>query len=224
MMTWKQHFTSSVGKKLVMSFTGLFLISFLVIHVYLNAQIFLPDGKEKFLAGAHFMGTNAVTRILEVGLVLGFLLHIIQGLMLWSQNSKKRSAGRYAVKAGNATSKWYSRSMGLLGTIVLLFLIMHTSHFWIPNRANQFMTGEEIDLYEKMRITFQNPVVVVLYVLGCISLAFHLVHGFYSAFQTLGMGTARYKAIIRNTGIAFSIIVPILFALMPIAFYLHWIE
>ncbi|MES2480224.1 MAG: succinate dehydrogenase cytochrome b subunit [Bacteroidota bacterium] len=220
-MTWKQHFTSSVGKKLVMAFTGLFLIGFLVIHVYLNAQIFLPDGKEKFLAGAHFMGTNAVTRILEIGLVAGFLLHIIQGLMLWNQNAKKRSAGRYAVSAGNATSKWYSRSMGLLGTIVLLFLIMHTSHFWIPNRANQFTTGEEIDLYEKMQIVFENPIVVALYVLGCASLCFHLVHGFYSAFQTLGMGTSKYKTAIRNTGIAFSIIVTIMFALMPIAFHFN---
>lgn len=223
-MTWKQRFTSSVGKKLVMAFTGLFLISFLLIHVYLNAQIFLPDGKEKFLAGAHFMGTNAVTRILEIGLVLGFVLHIVQGLMIWRQNSKRRSQGRYAVKAGNATSKWYSRSMGLLGTIVLLFLIMHTAHFWIPNRANQFVTGEEIDLYEEMKIVFQSPFVVALYIAGCISLAFHLVHGFYSAFQTLGMGTARYKTMIRNVGIAFSIIVPLLFALMPLAFFLQWIQ
>ena len=222
-MTWKQHFTSSVGKKLVMAFTGLFLIGFLLIHVYLNAQIFLPDGKEKFLAGAHFMGTNPLTRILEFGLVAGFILHIIQGLMLWSQNKKRRSAGRYAVSAGNATSKWYSRSMGLLGTLVLLFLIMHTAHFWIPNRSSQFTTGKEIDLYEKMREVFQNPVVVALYVLGCLSLAFHLVHGFYSAFQTLGMGTAKYKSIIRNVGIAFSIIVPLIFALMPIAFYLGWV-
>lgn len=220
-MTWKQHFTSSVGKKLVMAFTGLFLILFLMVHMYLNAQIFLPDGKEKFLAGAHFMGTNPLTRILEIGLVIGFLLHIIQGLMLWAQNKKKRSAGRYAVSAGNATSKWYSRSMGLLGTIVLLFLIMHTSHFWIPNRTNQLMTGEEIDLYEKMALVFQSPVVVALYLLGCASLSFHLVHGFYSAFQTLGMGTSKYKPIIRNVGIAFSIIVPLIFALMPIAFHFN---
>lgn len=220
-MTWKQHFTSSVGKKLVMAFTGLFLIVFLVIHVYLNAQIFLPDGREKFLAGAHFMGTNALTRIAEIGLVIGFFLHIVQGLMLWSQNAKKRSAGRYAVKAGNATSKWYSRSMGLLGTLVLLFLIMHTAHFWIPNRANQFQTGEEIDLYEKMQIVFENPIVVALYVLGCASLCFHLVHGFYSAFQTLGMGTSKYKSLIRNAGIAFSIIVTFMFALMPIAFHFN---
>lgn len=224
MMTWKQHFTSSVGKKLVMAFTGLFLISFLIIHVYLNAQIFLPDGQAKFDAGAHFMGTNPITRILEFGLVAGFLLHIIQGLMLWRQNAAKRSVGRYAVKAGNATSKWYSRSMGLLGTLVLLFLIMHTAHFWIPNRANQFATGAEIDLYGKMKETFQSPVVVALYVAGCISLCFHLIHGFYSAFQTLGMGTPRYKTVIRNAGIAFSVIVSIMFALMPIAFYAGWIS
>lgn len=224
MMTWKQHFTSSVGKKLVMAFTGLFLISFLIIHVYLNAQIFLPDGRAKFDAGAHFMGTNPITRILELGLVAGFLLHIIQGLMLWRQNAAKRSVSRYAVKAGNATSKWYSRSMGLLGTLVLLFLIMHTAHFWIPNRANQFATGAEIDLYDKMKETFQNPIVVALYVAGCISLCFHLVHGFYSAFQTLGMGTPRYKSAIRNIGIAFSVIVSIMFALMPIAFYAGWIS
>lgn len=220
-MTWKQHFTSSVGKKLVMAFTGLFLIGFLVIHVYLNAQIFLPGGREKFDAGAHFMGTNPVTRILEFGLIAGFLLHIIQGLMLWSQNSKKRSAGRYAVKAGNATSKWYSRSMGLLGTLVLLFLIMHTAQFWIPNRASQFTTGEEIDLYGRMQETFQNGFIVALYVLGCLSLCFHLVHGFYSAFQTLGMGTSKYKSIIRTAGIAFSVIVMIMFALMPIAFHFN---
>lgn len=220
-MTWKQRFTSSVGKKLVMAFTGLFLILFLIVHMYLNAQIFLPDGKEKFEAGAHFMGTNPLTRILEIGLVIGFALHIIQGLMLWSQNNKKRSAGRYAVKAGNATSKWYSRSMGLLGTIVLLFLIMHTAHFWIPNRASQFTTGEELPLYDRMQEIFQNPIVVALYILGCASLCFHLVHGFYSAFQTLGMGTSKYKTIIRNVGIAFSIIVTLIFALMPIAFHFN---
>jgi succinate dehydrogenase / fumarate reductase cytochrome b subunit len=98
---------------------------------------------------------------------------------------------------------------------------MHTAHFWIPNRASQFTTGNELPLYERMQETFQNPIVVALYVLGCISLAFHLVHGFYSAFQTLGMGTAKYKTIIRNVGIAFSIIVPLIFALMPIAFYFN---
>lgn len=220
-MSWKQHFTSSVGKKLVMSFTGIFLITFLIIHCYINAQIFWFDGGDKFNEAAHFMGTNPVIRILEFGLVAGFLLHIIQGLMLASQNNSKRSV-KYAMKTG-ATSKWYSRSMGLLGTLILLFLILHTSQFWIPNRASQFATGEELNLYTRMADTFQNLWVVIIYVLGCVSLGFHLAHGFYSSFQTLGLGTPKYKAIIRSVGVAFSIIVPLIFALMPVAFYMGWV-
>ncbi len=221
-MSWKQHFTSSVGKKLVMSFTGLFLILFLIVHCYVNAQIFWFDSGVKFNEAAHFMGSNPVIRITEIGLVVGFILHIVQGLMLWAQNKSKRTT-KYAMKTG-ASSKWYSRSMGLLGTLVLLFLIIHTSHFWIPNRAEQFATGEELNLYVRMNDTFQHLWVVVLYVLGCISLGFHLAHGFYSAFQTLGMGTPKYKKIIRNIGIGFSIIVPLIFALMPIAFYMGWMN
>jgi len=222
-MNWKQAFTSAIGKKLVMSFTGIFLISFLVIHCYINALIFLPNGIEKYLEAGHFMGTNFIVRTMEIGLFAGIILHIIQGLMLWSQNRKKRTT-RYAVSAGNQTSKWYSRSMGLLGTLILLFLVMHLSHFWVPNRYEQHLgSGHEINLYEKMETVFTNPIVVIAYVLGCISLAYHLVHGFYSAFQTLGLGMPRYKSIIRTVGIGFSIIVPLIFALMPIAFFLEWL-
>ncbi len=221
-MSWKKHFTSSIGKKLVMSFTGLFLIAFLIVHVYVNAQIFWFDGGEKFNEAAHFMGSNPIIRITEIGLVVGLLLHIIQGIMLTAANRKKRST-RYAVHKTSETSKWYSRSMGLLGTIVLLFLVVHASQFWIPNRASQFATGEELNLYTMMQETFQQVWVVILYLLGCGSLAFHLAHGFYSAFQTLGWGTPKYKAILRNAGYAFSILVPLLFALMPIAFYMGWL-
>jgi len=220
-MNWKHYFTSSIGKKLVMGFTGLFLITFLIVHCYVNAQIFWMDGGVKFDEAAHFMGTNPVIRIVEIGLVAGFLLHIIQGLMLWAQNSKKRNT-RYAVYKTSQTSKWYSRSMGLLGTLVLLFLVIHTSKFWIPNRASQFAGHGELPLYSKMHFAFDTPLMVAIYILGCLSLAFHLVHGFYSAFQTLGMGTPKYKKMIRNTGIAFSIIVPLIFALMPVAFYMNW--
>jgi succinate dehydrogenase / fumarate reductase cytochrome b subunit len=223
MMTWKQHFTSSVGKKLVMSFTGISLIAFLIVHCYINALVFLPNGIEKYLEAGHFMGTNFIVRTMEIGLFVGIILHIVQGLMLWSQNRSKRST-RYAVTAGNQTSKWYSRSMGLLGTLILLFLVMHLSHFWVPNRYEQHLgSGFEINLYEKMETVFSNVFVVIIYVLGCLSLAYHLMHGFYSAFQTLGLGTNRYKAIIRNIGYGFSIIVPLIFALMPIAFYLEWL-
>lgn len=206
-----------------MGFSGLFLILFLIVHCYINAQIFWNDGGEKFDEAAHFMGTNFVIRTIEIGLVFFLVLHIVQGLMLWAKNRSRRSS-RYAVSAGNATSKWYSRSMGLLGTLILIFLVIHTSKFWIPNRASQTMGNGELPLYDMMKEEFQYLWVVIIYILGCISLAWHLVHGFYSSFQTLGLTTNKYKGIIKGIGIAFSIIVPLIFALMPIAFYLHWIE
>lgn len=222
-MSWKNAFNSSVGKKIQMALTGLFLVLFLVVHCYVNAMIFWNDGGEKFTEAAHFMGTNVVIRITEIGLFAFLILHIVQGLKLWAQNRSRRNT-RYAVSAGNATSKWYSRSMGILGTLILLFLILHISAFWAPNRASQTMGNGELDLYTMMKEAFQSLFVVVIYVLGCISLAWHLVHGFYSAFQTLGLAMNKYKSIINMVGVAFSIIIPLIFALMPIAFYLHWIE
>ena len=222
-MSWKNYFSTSVGKKIQMSLTGIFLITFLIVHCYINAQIFWNDGGAEFDKLAHFMGTNPVIRTIEIGLFAFLILHIVQGLMLWSRNRSKRTS-RYAVSAGNATSKWYSRSMGLLGTLILLFLILHISMFWAPNRASQTIGNGELNLYHMMKDEFQNVAIVIVYVLGCISLAWHLMHGFYSAFQTLGLTTNKYKSIISAIGVGFSIIVPLVFALMPIAFYLHWIE
>jgi succinate dehydrogenase / fumarate reductase, cytochrome b subunit len=223
-MKWFIQFvTSSLGKKLIMALTGLFLISFLVIHCTINAMIFLNDGGETFSHWGHFMGTNPIIRTLEIGLVVGFLAHIIQGLLLWKENRAARPA-RYKVVTPPPNSKWYSRSMGLLGTLLLLFLIMHTAHFWIPNRSSQFTTGEELPLYKLMFDVFSNPVVVVLYVLGCISLLWHLLHGFWSAFQTLGFNHQKYNGLINFLGTAFAIVVPLIFALMPIAIYFQWIQ
>jgi succinate dehydrogenase / fumarate reductase cytochrome b subunit len=229
-MTWKQVFTSSVGKKLVMGFTGLFLILFLVVHVSLNACIWANDGGEMFNKGAHFMGANWVPRILEIGLFLGLILHIVQGLMLEASNRSKRKVG-YAVSYGNRGSKWYSRSMGLLGVLILIFLISHLSHFWIPNRSAQGFVGleGEIDLYAKMKDTFsgnswQVVVTILIYVLGCGALGYHLAHGFQSAFKTLGVHNKKWHKIIYVAGLAFSIIVPLMFALMPLSFHLGWIS
>lgn len=210
-----------------MGITGISLVAFLVVHCYVNALIFMPDGYHKYEAAAHFLGTNPITRTAEIGLFVGIILHIIQGLMLTAQNRSKRSV-QYAVQSGanNSNKKkstWYSRSMGLLGTIILLFLIMHLWHFWGPNRYQQLMEGHEKNLYAEMELVFQNPLVVLLYVLGCISLAYHLLHGFWSAFQTLGLATAKYTGIIRGVGTAFSIIVPLIFIAMPLSFYFGWL-
>jgi succinate dehydrogenase / fumarate reductase cytochrome b subunit len=223
-MTWKQVFTSSVGKKLVMGFTGIFLILFLIIHVGLNACIWANDGGKMFNTGAHFMGANVVPRILEIGLFAGLILHIVQGLMLEFSNRSKRGIA-YASDYGNRGSKWYSRSMGILGTLILLFLILHMSDFWFPNRAHQnFVLGEEIDLYAKMKVTFSELWVVIVYVLGCLSLGYHLAHGFQSAFKTMGVHNKRYHQMLTSIGYCFSVIITLAFAMMPLSFYLGWLN
>ena len=221
-------FTSSVGKKLVMGFTGIFLILFLIVHVGLNACIWANDGGEMFNKGAHFMGSNLIPRILEIGLFVGLLLHIVQGYMLTIQNKKARSVG-YAVSYKDG-SKWYSRSMAILGSLILIFLSVHLSNFWFPNRSAQGLSlGGEIDLYAKMRETFSGAdittiITIVIYLLGCGALGYHLAHGFQSAFKTLGVHNKRYHQMLAAIGFGFSIIVCLAFAMMPLSFYFGWIQ
>lgn len=234
-MKWSELFTSSVGKKIIMGLTGLFLITFLVVHAGINACIWANDGGEMFNKAAHFMGSTIVIRIVEVGLFVIFFVHIIQGYVLSAKNAGTRTVS-YAVGYGKG-SKWYSRSMGLLGTLILLFLIMHIYHFWTPSRLGgiasihslepvTYQDGKEIhNLYAEMLKVFQGNIwIVILYVAGCISLAYHLAHGFQSAFRTLGLHNNRYIIIIQATGYGFSIIVPLVFAMMPISIYLLWVS
>ena len=228
-MKWSELFTSSVGKKWVMGLTGIFLILFLIVHVGLNACIWALDGGVMFNKAAHFMGSNAVPRILEIGLFAGILTHLFQGWTLEWQNRNKRKKG-YAVPMGNKGSKWYSRSMGILGTLLFLFLVMHINHFWVPSRITglepMLIDGKEYhNLYGEMLKVFQdNLLVVSLYVLGCISLFWHLLHGFQSAFRTLGVTNPRYLSLIEATGAGFSLIVSSAFAMMPISMYLGWVN
>jgi succinate dehydrogenase / fumarate reductase, cytochrome b subunit len=234
-MKWSEFFTSSVGKKFVMAFTGLFLITFLVIHVGINACIFADllddsDNGEMFNKAAHFMGASYVIRLAEIGLFAGILLHIVQGYMLELQNRARRKQG-YAVSMGSQGSAWYKKSMGLLGTLILLFLVIHISHFWVPSRITYAETLNETsyngiemhDVFSKMVDVFQNPVVVIIYLLGCFSLAWHLLHGFQSSFRTIGVHNKKWVAIVKSAGIGFSIIVPLVFALMPVSIYLGWV-
>jgi len=227
-MKWSEFFTSSVGKKFIMSLTGISLIAFLVVHVGINACIWANDGGETFNKASHFMGTNVIIRILEVGLFAGLILHIVQGLVLEVQNRSRRKTG-YAVKLGNRGSKWYSRSMGLLGTLLLFFLVMHLSHFWVPSRFADLPTvdidGKEIaNQYADIIRVFQSPLVDILYILGCASLLYHLLHGFQSAFRTLGVPNGKYINIIRVVGYAFAVLVSVAFAMMPVSVYLEWIS
>ncbi len=211
-----------------MSLTGIFLISFLVVHVGINACIWANDGGQMFNLAAHFMSATVVIRILEVGLFVGLILHIMQGLVLEFQNRSRRKNG-YAVPLGNKGSKWYSRSMGLLGTLLLFFLIVHLSEFWGPSRFTDLPTtnynGKEVaDQYAEIIRVFQNPVVVAFYILACLSLLYHLLHGFQSAFRTLGVPNGKYISLVKTTGVGFSVIVSLAFAMMPISVYLGWIS
>jgi succinate dehydrogenase / fumarate reductase, cytochrome b subunit len=225
-MNWSAIFTSSVGKKIVMAITGLFLISFLVIHVGLNACIYAMDGGDMFNRAAHFMGSHWVIRAMEIVLFAGILLHVFQGYALEAKNRSTRKQG-YQVNLGERGSKWYSRSMGLLGTLLLLFLVLHIKHFWVPSRITglEEVAGKDYhNLFAEMVEVFQNPVVVIIYVVGCISLAYHLMHGFTSAFRTLGVHNSRYVKLIRSIGNGFSILIPLVFASMPIAIYFGWVR
>lgn len=222
-MTWKAFFTSSIGKKFVMGFTGIFLILFLIVHVGVNACIFLNDGGETFNAAAHFMSHNWIVRFLEVGLFAGIIAHIVQGFALWRQNAAARPVN-YAVKKDKENSTWYSRSMGLLGTLLLLFLIMHLAHFWVGTKAALYVTGEDHNMYEEMKVVFAEWYWVALYLAGVISLGWHLLHGFQSAFQTLGVHHKKYTPIIQALGTGYSILIPLVFALMPLAFHFGWID
>ncbi len=227
-MTFKQLFTSSIGKKFTMGLTGLFLISFLVIHCTVNSMIFFNDGGEMFNTWAHFMSHNYIVRFLEIGLFAGLIIHIIQGLLLVKQNNAARPV-KYSVNAASTNSKWYSRSMGLLGTLLLFFLILHISKFFVNTKVALYGNGGANDasynLYEEMKIYFsENLWAVIAYIAGVISLFWHLLHGFSSAFQTMGINHKRYTPIIQTAGMLYSVIVCILFILMPVAFYLGWIS
>lgn len=204
-----------------MGLTGLFLILFLIVHCGVNALVFLEDDGEMFNKAAHFMGTNFFIRVGEVVLFIGLIWHIVQSLLVTLTNRKARPMG-YAINKNS--SPWYSRSMGLLGTLILIFLIIHLAHFWVKSRITgltevNYDHETYDDLYAVMVATFSELWVVIVYVIAMISLAYHLMHGFQSAFQTLGINHKKYTPFIQRCGFIYSIVIPLLFAAMPIIIY-----
>jgi succinate dehydrogenase / fumarate reductase cytochrome b subunit len=227
----KGIFKSSLTKKYTMALTGLFLISFLVVHAAINAMIFFNDGGKTFNEWGHFMGTNIIVRTMEIGLFAGLILHIVDGLVLFFQNRAARPV-KYAYEKPSASSQWYSRSMAILGTLILLFLVIHLKDFWLKTRITELTGNKHMyvngvwmeNLYSEMRLVFSELWVVILYVVGCFSLFWHLLHGFRSAFQSMGWSQGQYKEIIGLSGDAFSVIISALFASMPIAMYLNLVH
>ena len=219
----KEKFSqSSIGKKVLMGLTGLFLITFLIVHVSINSMIFANDGGQLFNQAAGFMAHNPIIRIVEIGLFLGLLSHVYLALKLTLDNNKARPV-KYAVTNGNANSKWYSRSMGILGSLLLIFLVVHLANFWLPTKVAVF-SHQEHDTFANLKVVFAEWYLVAIYLLGVIALCYHLLHGFQSAFQTLGLNHKKYTPMIKFIGVAFSIIVSVLFAAMPIVMHLGIIK
>ncbi len=221
-----------------MALTGLFLISFLLVHAGVNSCIFYDlntpftnhlENGSMFNRAAYFMGNSLVIRIMEFGLFAGFILHIIQGYAVEIKNRSKRGKG-YQINLGSRGSTWYSRSMALLGTLILLFLVVHIAQFWVPSRITHegleevSYRGVEVhNMFLKMYEVFQHLWVVILYLLGVFSLAFHLFHGFQSAFRTMGIHNRKYLIVLKSIGFGYTLIVCLLFALMPVSMYLQWV-
>lgn len=206
-----------------MAFTGFFLITFLIVHAGINSSIFLNDNGKTFNVVGRFMSHNWIVRFLELGLFAGLILHIIQGLMLWRQNVAARPIKYYSNKP-EKNSTWYSRSMGLLGTLLLIFLVIHLSHFYVGTKVALYAHNDAPhNLYAEMHEVFQQWWVVVIYLLGIVALFWHLMHGFQSAFQSLGINNKRFIPIINAAGMGYTVIICLAFALMPIAFYFGWI-
>jgi succinate dehydrogenase / fumarate reductase, cytochrome b subunit len=224
-MNWfTQTTASSIGRKVIVAFSGLFLVLFLLGHVSGNLLLFKDDGGQAFNEYARFMTTNQFVQVLSIVTYASILLHIIYTIILTVQNRKARPIG-YAVSNAGDNSPWTSRNMGILGTLILIFLVIHLRAFWfrmhwgeIPY-VNYEGVGEIKNLYAVVTEAFSHLWYVALYVISMLILAFHLTHGFRSAFQTLGLRHKKYTPAIETLGYFIAVVVPILFALMPIYMY-----
>ena len=226
-MNWlSSFFTSSLGKKLIMSLTGLFLVTFLVVHLIGNFQLLMNDNGKAFNIYTEFMSSNALIQLVSKGLYLFIILHTIQGLMLWRQNRSAKGQ-KYVVSSGKNTS-WASRNMALLGTLVLAFIFIHMGDFWFKIKFDPesfaMMNYDEIgypikDAYAKVLLSFKNPAIVIAYLIGMFALGFHLLHGFQSAFQSLGLNHHKYTPFIELVGKIIGVLIPIGFAIIPIIMF-----
>lgn len=212
---------ASITQKVLMALTGLFLCTFLVVHLAGNLQLIPGMGTpEGFNEYALFMTTFPLIKIVSYGLYASIILHAIVALILTIQNRKARPI-KYAKNNAAANSKWSSRNMGLLGSVILVFIVIHMKNFWaeyhwgdLPLDAN----GNK-NLYKITVGAFQEPLYVLFYVLSLVALALHLSHGFESGFQSLGLNHKKYTPWIKKFGVAFGIIICLLFAIIPISIY-----
>ncbi|WP_128546650.1 succinate dehydrogenase cytochrome b subunit [Larkinella soli] len=225
-MSWlTTTLASSLGRKVVMSLTGLFLCTFLIVHLAGNLQLFKGDEGRAFNVYSHFMTHNPVIMTISYLLYASILIHSTMALILTRHNQASRPV-KYAYQRPEANSHWTSRNMGILGTILFIFIVIHMRTFWFTMHFGPIpmvnYDGEEYkDLYTVVSAAFSNGLYVLFYVLAMAGLSFHLVHGFQSGFQTLGIRHKKYSPMIEWIGTyGFGVLIPALFAAMPVYMFL----
>lgn len=223
-MSWtKRFFSSSIGRKFAMALSALFLIIFLLQHFMINfTSVFSED---IFNELSHFMGTNPLVQFaLQPVLMFGILYHFIMGFVLEAKNRSARPV-KYAANNGAANSTWMSRNMIYSGLFILFFLGFHFNDFWIPEmnyKYVEFKAEDPTRYYSELLHMFENPIRVGVYVLSFVFLSLHLLHGFQSAFQSVGARGEKYTPLLEKLGRVYAIAVP--FGFIFIAVYHHFIN
>lgn len=214
---------SSIGRKVVMSVTGLALVLFLTFHCAMNlVAVFSAEG---YNAVCEFLGANWYALAATIGLGALFVIHIIYAFWLTLQNRKARGPERYAVNVRNKKVEWASQNMLVLGIIVILGLGLHFFNFWYNMQYAEIVGApfkggyHAADGYAYIVQTFSNPVYFVLYVIWFVALWFHLTHGFWSAFQTLGANNTVWIDRLQKISMIYSTIVVLGFLFVAVVFF-----
>ncbi|WMX14571.1 succinate dehydrogenase cytochrome b subunit [Aureispira sp. CCB-E] len=224
-MKWIIDFLlSSLGKKLIMSLTGLFLCLFLVVHMLGNLQLFFDNTGETFNLYAYHMTHNPLIKVISYGNYFFILLHAVQGILITAYNRKAKGGSYQGKEIADTEAKLASRNMRNLGLLIFVFIGLHMWQFWAQmhffEMGKQTYDGLEVkDLYSLVKEAFSQAWVVIFYLISLVALALHLMHGFWSAFQTMGLNNKKYAPIIRAVAMGYSILIPLGFASMPIVFF-----
>lgn len=213
---------ASITKKIIMGVMGLFLSSFLVVHLSINLLVLFDDDRFLFNQAAHFMATNPVIQTFQWVLFLAFVVHIILGIVLQVQNWMARPVG-YKVK-GYSEQSFFSKYMIHTGMVVFIFLIIHFANFFVKAKFGMVepitYDGKTVDDLGILIINlFKDGYYVAFYVVSLLLLGFHLEHGFQSAFQSLGINHPVYTRWIKAFGTLFSIAITLGFIAIPVVIY-----
>jgi succinate dehydrogenase / fumarate reductase, cytochrome b subunit len=210
--------TSSIGKKVIMMVTGLFLIVFLLVHLTLNLLTLVGDGSV-FNIAAGFMGSNPVMKVMEIVLAAGFVFHMIYASYLTLKNRAARPV-RYEVVDSAKASSWSSKNMYITGSVILAFLVLHLINYFYKIKFTDLLEKGEMTEYQLVVGLFQPErwYYVVIYIVSFILLALHLNHSFQSAFQTLGINNKIWLPRLRVLGTLYTLVIAAGFTIIPLYF------